>query len=73
MWLAEPLQQRYTPEVPVQLADPLPRQTLGMAQILPALQFSQAASPVYHALDKQILLPRAPAKQPLSTEPFRWN
>jgi hypothetical protein len=50
MWLAEPLQQRCKPEVSVlllQLTDPLPRQTLSMAQALPALQFSQGVSRVF--------------------------
>jgi hypothetical protein len=38
---------------------------VNMFQTLPALQFSQDVFPVFHALDKQILLPHAPAKWPL--------
>jgi hypothetical protein len=65
MRLVEPHQQRCKLEVPVlllQLTDPLPRQTLGMAQALPALQFSQVASRVFHELDRQVLLSRALTK-----------
>jgi hypothetical protein len=59
MWLAEPSQQRCTPEVPVQLVDPLPR--WNMFQTLVALQFSRGVSLVYHAFHEQVHLLQAPA------------
>jgi hypothetical protein len=70
--LVEPHQQRCTPEVPVLLLQlpTLLHWTLKMFQALPALQFSQDVSPVYHALDKNVLLLPIPAKWPLSSEPF---
>jgi hypothetical protein len=75
MSLVEPHQQRCRLEVPTLLLQlpTLLRWTLNMFQTLPALQFSQVVSPVYHTLDKHILLPHAPAKWPLSSEHFRWN
>jgi hypothetical protein len=73
MWLEEPHQQRCRLEVPMLLLQlpTLLRWTLNMIQTLPALQFSQAVSPVYHTLDRQVLLTHAPAKWPPSSEPFR--
>jgi hypothetical protein len=75
MWLTEPPQQLCRPEMPTLLLQlpTLPRWTLNIIRTLPALHFSQDVSPVYHALDKHILLPRAPAKWPLCSKPFRWN
>jgi hypothetical protein len=75
MWLTEPPQQLCRPEMPTLLLQPptLLRLTLNMIQTLPALQFSQDVSPVYHALDKQVLLLPIPAKCPRPSEPFRCN
>ncbi|KAG1762643.1 hypothetical protein EDD22DRAFT_560437 [Suillus occidentalis] len=52
--------QRFCLQLPT-----LPRWTLNMSQTLTAFQFSLDVSPVYHALDKQMLPPHAPAKWPL--------
>jgi hypothetical protein len=64
MWLVEPPQQCCRPEMLTLLLQlpTLPHWMLNMVQTLPALQFSQDVSPVYHALDKQGLLHPIPAK-----------
>ncbi|KIK37918.1 hypothetical protein CY34DRAFT_421713 [Suillus luteus UH-Slu-Lm8-n1] len=51
------------------LVEPNPLPRWNMSQTLVALHFSQDVSPIYHALDKQMLLPHAPAKWPLC----RWS
>jgi hypothetical protein len=75
MWLAEPSKQRCRPGMPTLLLQPptLPHWRLNMIRTLPALQFSLDVSPVYHALDKQVLLLPIPAKWPLTSKPFRCN
>ncbi|KAG2747568.1 hypothetical protein P692DRAFT_20875252 [Suillus brevipes Sb2] len=64
-----------TPSLSIVGRGPLPTFLHWMLNMLtlPALQFSQDVSPVYHALDKHILLPHAPAKWPLCSKPFHWN
>jgi len=75
MWPMKHRQQRCRPEVPTLLLQltTLPRWMLNVFQTLAALQFLRSVSPVFRELDRQVLLLRAPAKQPLPSEPFRYH
>ncbi|KAG1863642.1 WD40-repeat-containing domain protein [Suillus subalutaceus] len=66
-----PCRQR-VPMVLLQLTDRLPRWTSSMFHTPAALQFSQGASRVYHALDKPVHPLQVPPRLLVPSQPFHW-